>query len=93
MICPAYNGQLIVYNTTMFIWSWLYVKFVNMSMYTQLTLTADKATGICNHNRISFRGDVVLGSFNMGYRDEDSIVDQLYQKQIFSDFYHEDLKV
>ena len=26
------------------------------------------------------------------YRDEDSILDQIYQMQIFSDFYFEDLK-
>ena len=40
----------------------------------------------------SFWGDVVLDIFNMAYRDEDSILDQIYQKQIFSDFYYEDSK-
>ena len=30
----------------------------------------------------SFCGDVVLDSFNMSYREEDSIVDQKYEKQI-----------
>ena len=37
----------------------------------------------------SFRGDVVLDSFNMAYMDENSILDQIYQNQIFSDFYYE----
>ena len=31
----------------------------------------------------SFFGDVVLDSFDMSYRDEDSIIDQKYEKQIF----------
>ena len=30
----------------------------------------------------SFSGDVVLDSFNMAYRDEDSSLDQKYKKQI-----------
>ena len=34
----------------------------------------------------TFRGDVVLESVIMAYRDEDRILDQIYQKQIFSDF-------
>ena len=34
----------------------------------------------------------VLDSFIMAYRDEDSILDQVYEKQIFSAFYYEDLK-
>ena len=38
----------------------------------------------------SFRGDVVLDSVNVAYRDEDSILDQIYLKQIFLDFYYED---
>ena len=38
----------------------------------------------------SFRGDVVLGSFNMSYRDEDSILKQKYENQISWDLYHED---
>ena len=33
-------------------------------------------------------GDVVLNSFNRVFRDEDSILDKTYQKQIYSDFYH-----
>ena len=40
----------------------------------------------------SLLGDVVLDSFNMVYRDKDSILDQIYEKQIFSIFYSEDLK-
>ena len=30
----------------------------------------------------SFCGDVVLDGFNMSYRDEDSILEQKYEKQI-----------
>ena len=40
----------------------------------------------------SLLGDVVLNSFNMVYGDENSILDQIYEKQIFSTFYSEDLK-
>ena len=35
---------------------------------------------------------VFAESFNMTYRDEDSILCYIYQKQIFSDFDFEDLK-
>ena len=42
---------------------------------------------------ISFCGDVVLDGFNMVYNDEDSISDQTYKKQIFLDFYFEDLSI
>ena len=35
-------------------------------------------------------GDVVLDSFNTVYRVEDSILDQTYQKQISSYFYHDE---
>ena len=38
----------------------------------------------------SFRGDVVLDSCNMSYRDEDNILDQKYEKQISWDLYYED---
>ena len=34
----------------------------------------------------SLLGDVVLDGFNMVYRDEDSILDQTYQKQICSEY-------
>ena len=40
----------------------------------------------------SLLGDVVLEGFNMVYRDEDSILDQIYENQIFSAFYYEDLR-
>ena len=40
----------------------------------------------------SFCGDVVLDSFNMQYRDEDSILDQIHEKPIFSNFLYADLK-
>ena len=38
-----------------------------------------------------FWGNVVLDSVNMAYRDEDSILDQIYEKQIFLNLYNEDL--
>ena len=37
---------------------------------------------VMQSDRNSFGGDVVLDSFNMSYRDEDSILDQKYEKQI-----------
>ena len=40
----------------------------------------------------SLRGDVVLYTFNMAYRDEDIILEQIYKEQIFWDLYFEDLK-
>ena len=39
-----------------------------------------------------FRGEDILNSFIMAYRDEDSILDQIHKKQIYSAFYYEDLK-
>ena len=33
-----------------------------------------------------------MDNFNMEYWYEESILNQTYQMQIFSDFYHEDLK-
>ena len=38
---------------------------------------------------ILYRDDV-LDSFIMAYMDEDSIWDQIYEKQIFSTFYYKD---
>ena len=35
-------------------------------------------------------GDVVSDGFNMSYRDEDSILEQKYEKQISWDLYYED---
>ena len=40
----------------------------------------------------SFWGYVVLDNFNNVSRDEDNILDQIYIKQMCSDFYYEDLK-
>ena len=34
----------------------------------------------------SLKGNVVLDSFNMAYGDEDSILYQIYQMEIFSNF-------
>ena len=39
---------------------------------------------------ISLCGDVVLDSLNMSYRDEDNILGQKYEKQIFWDLCYED---
>ena len=39
-----------------------------------------------------FGGDVVLDSVNMAFNSEDSILDLIYEKQIFSDLYYKDLK-
>ena len=41
---------------------------------------------LCN----SLLGDVVLDSFKTVYRDEDSTLDQTYQKQICSYFYYDE---
>ena len=45
-------------------------------------------TALRYHYRTVLRSD----SFNMVYRDEDSILDQVYKQQRFSDFYYKDLK-
>ena len=37
-------------------------------------------------NRNSFSGDVILDSVSMAYRDEDTILDQIYVKQIHLSF-------
>ena len=34
----------------------------------------------------------MLDSFNNASKDEDSILDQIYEKEVFSDFYYKDLK-
>ena len=38
----------------------------------------------------SFCGKVVSDGFNMSYKDEDSILEQKYEKQISGDLYHKD---
>ena len=43
-------------------------------------------------DRSSISGDVVLDSFNMVYRDEDSNLDQIYEEEIFSTLYYDDFK-
>ena len=40
----------------------------------------------------SFIGDVLFDSFYMSYRDEDSILDQKYEKQILCPLDFKDLK-
>ena len=42
--------------------------------------------------RIVFLGYVVFDTFNDVSRDEGNILDQIYKKQICSDFYYKDLK-
>ena len=50
-------------------------------------------TVLRNHNyNNSFWGDDVFDSFNMANRGGDSILDQIYEKQIFSSCYFEDLE-
>ena len=41
----------------------------------------------------NYWGDVVLDSFNMAYRDEDSIWDKKCAKQIFWNLYYEDFRI
>ena len=43
-----------------------------------------------NGNR--FGGDFVLDSVNMAYRDEDSISNQVYEKQIVLELYKKDFE-
>ena len=50
------------------------------------------STASRNRNRIVYYRRCRLIQLNMVYRDEDSILDQIYEKQIFSAFYYEDLK-
>ena len=40
----------------------------------------------------SLGGDVVLKSVNFASSYKDSILDQIYAEQIFSDYFYEDLK-
>ena len=37
---------------------------------------------VLQSDRSSFCEDVVLGSFNISYREEDCIIDQKYEKQL-----------
>ena len=48
-----------------------------------------KLYSVRNHYRTVFWGDDVLDSFNMVYRDEHSISDQTYQKQVSLEFYYD----
>ena len=40
----------------------------------------------------SFCGDIVFGSYNMAFSDEDNNLEQKYEKQIFLDIYFEDFE-
>ena len=50
------------------------------SIQPTLTVSSD-------HNR------AVFDRLNMAFMDENSILDQIYQKQTFLDFYYKDLKI
>ena len=45
---------------------------------------------VMQSDRNNFCGDVVLDSFNMAYKDKDSILDKIYEKPIFYVLYHKD---
>ena len=47
---------------------------------------------VTQSNANSFWGYVVLDTSNNVSRDEDNILDQIYRKQMCSEFYYEDLK-
>ena len=49
------------------------------------------APSVMHSDKNSFDGDVVLDSVNMASRDENSILDKLYEKQIFPNNNYEDL--
>ena len=49
-------------------------------------------TSLMQSDGNSFIGDVVLETFNMSYRDKDSMLDQKYKKKIFCALYYKDLK-
>ena len=70
------------------------IQMVNVSLNVSFNIFSSEKnnTALRNHMRIFFWGDVVLDTFNNVSRDEDNILDQIYVKQIFSDFYYEDLK-
>ena len=67
-----------------------------LNLFSGLGVTV--ATLLLHENNVmqsdanNFGGDVVLDTFNNVSRDEDNILDQIYIKQICSDFYYEDLK-
>ena len=60
----------------------LYVDVRNQS----LIILTRKSYSVTQSSSNSLLGDVVLDGFNMGYRNEDSLLDQTYQKQVCLDF-------
>ena len=56
------------------------------SYHTLSKLANDTLYSVMHPDGNSFIGEVVLDSFNMSYRDEDSISDQKYRKQIVCAF-------
>ena len=49
--------------------------------------------GVMQSDRNNFWGDVVLDSVNMVFRCENSILDNIYGKQICSDFHFDNFKM
>ena len=49
--------------------------------------------GVMQSDGNNVNGDVVLDNFDMAYGDEDSILYQKYEKQIFWDCYYQDFKI
>ena len=68
--------------------SWLRINKKSLPYHIYYNIYS-RPTGSCNDNRIVF---VVLGSINITYKDEDFILNQIYQKQIFPNFYYEYFK-
>ena len=69
--------------------SFFYTILLSIDNYRQECLD----TALCNHNLKSFWERDVLDSFIMAYRDEDSLLDQIYAKQIYSAFFYKDLEI
>ena len=51
------------------------------------TEVLDQEYSVIQSDRNSFCGDVVLGSFNMAFGDDNSILDQIYENKICYFFY------
>ena len=61
--------------------------FTRFDIHTRLLI----CFSVMQSNRYSSCGDVVFDSVHMAVIDEDNILNQIYKKQIYADFYHEDL--
>ena len=67
-----------------------YISYPNIEKYFSMYPTYMYT--VMQSDRNTFYGDVVMDSCNKTSRNEDNILDQIYQIQIFSDLYYEDLK-